>query len=62
MALVYSDGKVDEKDIDQLDKLNKNISNSYAAGKISNDQQHIKRSLRKELNLSLTQIQKLLTT
>jgi hypothetical protein len=38
MALVYSDGKVDENNIDQLNILSKNISDSYAAGKISNDQ------------------------
>jgi YVTN family beta-propeller protein len=38
MAVVYSDGKVDETDIDQLNTLNKNISDSYTAGKISNDQ------------------------
>ena len=38
MAIVYGDGKVDESDINKLDKLNKNISDSYAAGKINNDQ------------------------
>ena len=38
MALIYADGKLDENDIDQLNKLNKNISDSYAAGKITNEQ------------------------
>ena len=38
MALVYADGKLDENDINQLNSLNKNISDSYAAGKITNDQ------------------------
>ncbi len=38
MAIVYADGKVDENDTDKLDELNKSISDSYAAGKINNDQ------------------------
>jgi YVTN family beta-propeller protein len=38
MALVYSDGKLDESDTNQLNTLNKNISDSYAAGKITNEQ------------------------
>ena len=38
MAAVYGDDKVDESDISILDELNKNISDSYAAGKITNDQ------------------------
>lgn len=38
MALVYADGKLDENDINRLDALNKNISDSYAAGKINNEQ------------------------
>jgi hypothetical protein len=38
MALVYGDGKVDENDTYKLDELNKNVSDSYSAGKISNDQ------------------------
>ena len=38
MALVYGDGKLDENDIDQLNLLNKNISDSYATGKMTNDQ------------------------
>ena len=38
MALVYSDGKVDENDTNELNRLNKNISDSYAAGKITNEQ------------------------
>ena len=38
MAVVYGDGKVDENDVDQLNTINKNISDSYAQGKISNDQ------------------------
>jgi hypothetical protein len=38
MNVVYGDGKVDEGDINTLDELNKSISDSYAAGKINNDQ------------------------
>ena len=38
MPLVYSDRKLDEKDTNQLNILNRNISDSYAAGKISNEQ------------------------
>jgi YVTN family beta-propeller protein len=38
MATVYADGKVDENDMDKLVKLNKNISDSYSAGEINNDQ------------------------
>lgn len=38
MAVVYDDGKADEDDTDKLEKLNKSISDSYAAGKITNDQ------------------------
>jgi len=38
MALVYSDSKLYENDTNQLNLLNRNISDSYAAGKISNEQ------------------------
>lgn len=38
MALVYSDGTVEENDTNELSRLNKNISDSYAAGKITNEQ------------------------
>ena len=41
MALVYEDKKLDENDVKHipiLNSLNKNISNSYAAGKINNEQ------------------------
>ena len=38
MALVYGDSKLDENDTNQLNLLNRNISDSYAAGKISNEQ------------------------
>jgi YVTN family beta-propeller protein len=38
MALVYGDSKPDENDTNQLNLLNRNISDSYAAGKISNEQ------------------------
>jgi YVTN family beta-propeller protein len=38
MALVFADGKMDENDTNQLNILNKNISDSYAAGKINNEQ------------------------
>ena len=35
MARVYADGKVDRNDIDQLDRLNNDISDSYDGGEIS---------------------------
>jgi YVTN family beta-propeller protein len=38
MALVYDDSKLDENDTNQLNILSRNISDSYAAGKISNEQ------------------------
>jgi YVTN family beta-propeller protein len=38
MALVYSDSKLDENNTNQLNILSRNISDSYAAGKISNEQ------------------------
>ena len=38
MALVYGDSKLYENDTNQLNLLNRNISDSYAAGKISNEQ------------------------
>ncbi|MGH9977464.1 MAG: hypothetical protein ACRD8Z_16775, partial [Nitrososphaeraceae archaeon] len=38
MPLVYGDRKLDEKNTNQLNILNRNISDSYAAGKISNEQ------------------------
>jgi hypothetical protein len=38
MAVIYADGKLDENDIDQLNISSKNISDSYAEGKISSDQ------------------------
>jgi YVTN family beta-propeller protein len=37
MALVYGDSKPDENDTNQLNLLNRNILDSYAAGKISNE-------------------------
>jgi YVTN family beta-propeller protein len=37
MALVYGDSKLYENDTNQLNLLNRNISDSYAAGKISNE-------------------------
>jgi YVTN family beta-propeller protein len=43
MAIIYADGKLDENDTNQLNILNKNISDSYAAGKINNEQyMHLK--------------------
>ena len=36
--LIYADRKLDKNEIDQSNTLNKNISDSYAAGKISNEQ------------------------
>ena len=53
MALVYSDGKIDENEIVKLDMLNKNISDSYAAGKINNDQYT---SLKNEVSGSISKI------
>ena len=38
MARVYDDSKVDANDTNQLNILNRNISDSYAEGKISNEQ------------------------
>ena len=38
MALVYGDSKLEENYTNQLNILNRNISDSYAAGKISNEQ------------------------
>ena len=38
MARVYGDSKVDANDTNQLNILNRNISDSYAEGKISNEQ------------------------
>lgn len=35
---LYTDCSLDENDTNKLDTLNKNISGSYAAGKINNDQ------------------------
>jgi hypothetical protein len=46
MALIYSDDKLDESDTNQLNTLNKNVSDTYAAGKISNDQYtHLKNEI-----------------
>ncbi|MGB7661752.1 MAG: YncE family protein [Nitrososphaeraceae archaeon] len=43
MARVYGDSKVDANDTNQLNILNRNISDSYAEGKISNEQfMHLK--------------------
>jgi hypothetical protein len=43
MTVVYADGKVDENDTNKLGELNKNISDSYASGKITSDQyMHVK--------------------
>jgi uncharacterized membrane protein len=38
MALVLEDDGLYENDISRLNSLNKNISDSYAAGKINNEQ------------------------
>ncbi len=38
MALAYEDNTLDENDILRLNSLNKNITDSYAAGKLNNDQ------------------------
>ena len=38
LASLYHDGKLDENDIDQLDRINKNIINAYSEGKINNEQ------------------------
>lgn len=50
---VYGDGKLDEKDIKQLDTLNKNISDSYAAGKINIEQYT---DLKKEISVLIQEI------
>jgi hypothetical protein len=34
---VYDDGKLDENDIEYLNRLNRNISNAYAEEKLSNE-------------------------
>jgi uncharacterized membrane protein (DUF106 family) len=38
MALVYEDKKLDGNDIPRLNSINKNITDSYAAGRINDDQ------------------------
>jgi YVTN family beta-propeller protein len=38
LASLYDDGKLDENDIDHLDRINKNIINAYSQGKINNEQ------------------------
>jgi uncharacterized membrane protein len=53
MALVYGDSKPDENDTNQLNLLNRNISDSYAAGKISNEQFT---NLKNEISISYQEI------
>jgi YVTN family beta-propeller protein len=53
MPLVYGSSKLNEKDIDKLNLLNRNISDSYAAGKISNEQFT---SLKNEVSLAYQEI------
>jgi hypothetical protein len=38
LTSLYDDGKLDENDIDRLDRINKNIINAYSEGKINNEQ------------------------
>ncbi len=38
MDLIYADRKLDKNETDQSNRLNKDISDSYAAGQISNEQ------------------------
>jgi uncharacterized membrane protein len=38
LASLYDDGKLDENDIDHLDRINKNLINTYSEGKINNEQ------------------------
>jgi YVTN family beta-propeller protein len=37
IAFLYNDGKLDEKDIESLDKLSSNIADSYSKGTINNE-------------------------
>ena len=37
IASLYNDGKLDEKDIEPIDKLSINIADSYSKGKINNE-------------------------
>lgn len=53
MPQVYGDGKLDKKDTNKLSLLNRNISDSYAAGKISNEQYT---SLKNEVSLAYQEI------
>jgi YVTN family beta-propeller protein len=53
MPLVYGDSKLDKKDTNKLNILNRNISDSYAAGKISNEQYT---SLKNEVSLAYQEI------
>jgi YVTN family beta-propeller protein len=53
MPLVSGDRKLDNKITNQLNILNRNISNSYAAGKISNEQFM---SLKNELSIAYQEI------
>lgn len=55
MAIMYHDSKLDENDINQLNTLNKNISDSYAAGKINNEQYV---SLKNEVSIAYQKISK----
>jgi YVTN family beta-propeller protein len=53
MPLVYGNSKLNEKDTNKLNTLNRNISDSYAAGKISNEQFT---SLKNEASLAYQEI------
>ncbi len=53
MALLHEDQRLDENDILRLDSLNKNISDSYAAGKINDDQYT---NLKNEVSVAYEQI------
>jgi YVTN family beta-propeller protein len=53
MPPVYGNSKLNEKDTDKLNTLNRNISDSYAAGKISNEQFT---SLKNEASLAYQEI------
>lgn len=53
MAPVYKDKKLDENDLPTLNSVNKDISDSYAAGKINNEQYT---NLKKEVSTAYQEI------
>jgi hypothetical protein len=53
MALAYDDNMLEKNDIPRLNSLNKNIIDSYAAGKINNDQYE---NLKNEVSMAYEEI------